>query len=164
MKNTLPVLKKEDFSVDGYLSESVRKKDDILGYDLYDFKEHQNIPFIRREGLPGWQRIGPFFFLPGSLDIAMQIIRRSAKTDLCVVDEVGPLELEGQGVWPALEEILASPQTDLLLVIRNSVLEDFLIRIDRDDIQIFPIEQKDIRTQLATRLLSEIFRRKGPRK
>jgi len=154
LKNALSSLKEKDLSIAGYLSKSLWEKSECLGYDLYDLKNHRYHPFIRKEGQEEWQSIGPFFFLPESLDIAMQIIRRSEKADLCVVDEVGPLELEGKGVWPAIAEVLKLSQGDFLLVVRDSILENFLDRIERDNSEVFSIEQKNIQTVLAESLLS----------
>ena len=142
------------------MSEAVWKKNNFLGYDLYDLKDHRYHPFIRKEGKEDWQSIGPFFFLPESLGIAMQIIRRSDKADLCVVDEVGPLELESKGVWPALEGVLLRSRGNFLFVVRESILEKFLARIDREDTQVFSIEQKNIQTVLAEFLLSDLKKRR----
>ncbi len=163
LKNTLSSLNEKDLAIDGYLSEAVWEKNDFLGYDLYDLKDHRHHPFIRKKGQEEWQSIGPFFFQPESLDIAKHIIRRSGKADLCVVDEVGPLELEGKGVWPAIAKVLKLSQVDFLLVIRSSVLENFLARIKRSDTQVFSIEQKNIQTVLARSLLSDIKRRRRSR-
>ncbi|MDH4241888.1 MAG: nucleoside-triphosphatase, partial [Phycisphaerae bacterium] len=44
------------------------------------------------------------------------------KCDLVVIDEVGPLELRGKGLMPAVELALASA-VNLLLVVRRSLKE-----------------------------------------
>jgi nucleoside-triphosphatase THEP1 len=45
-----------------------------------------------------------------------------------IVDEIGPLELEGRGVWAALEECFRRPPRKLVLTIREPLVEAFLGR------------------------------------
>jgi nucleoside-triphosphatase THEP1 len=43
-----------------------------------------------------------------------------SRCDLVVIDEVGPLELSGKGLMPAVESTLASP-VNVLIVVRSSL-------------------------------------------
>jgi len=43
-----------------------------------------------------------------------------SRCDLVVIDEVGPLELGGKGLMPAVELALASP-VNVLIVVRSSL-------------------------------------------
>ena len=43
-----------------------------------------------------------------------------SRCDLVVIDEVGPLELSGKGLMPAVELTLASP-VNVLIVVRSSL-------------------------------------------
>jgi len=131
LKNSIPILREKNLGIDGYLSEAAWENKEFIGYDLVDLKENRHLPFIRKQGQQEWLRIGHFFFLPETLDIAKIIIRRSKKEGLCVVDEVGPLELKGKGVWPALEDVLMIPEQDLLLVVREAILKDFIGKMQR---------------------------------
>lgn len=160
LKNAIPVLRGRNFEIDGYLSEAIWKDKEFFGYDLVDLKDQRYHPFIRKQGQQDWQRIGPFFFLPGTLDIAKKIIRRSKKADLCVVDEVGPLELTGKGVWPALEDVLMIPKQDVLLVVRESILENFLGKIQRDDFVVYDIKKKKKPLRMAESLMQDLEKRR----
>jgi nucleoside-triphosphatase THEP1 len=160
IKNTIPALLEKNFRIDGYLSEAIWKSNEFLGYNLLDLKDHRYHPFIRKQGQEEWQKIGPFFFLPGTLDIAKKIIHRSKKADLCVVDEVGPLELKGKGVWPALKDVLMFPHPHLLLVVRDSILKKFTGNIQRDDFVVYDIEQNKKPARLAESLLRDIEKRR----
>jgi iron complex transport system ATP-binding protein len=141
LKKSIPVLREKKIGIDGYLSEAAWRKEKFIGYDLMDLNENRLFPFIRMHGQEEWEKIGSFFFLPETLGLAKRIIRRSKKEDLCLVDEVGPLELKGKGVWPALEDVLMIPEQDLLLVMRESILKDFVRKMQRDDFVVYDIEQ-----------------------
>jgi molybdopterin synthase sulfur carrier subunit len=79
--------------------------------------------------------------LPEGLAQANGIIRRSRAGDLLIVDEIGPLELEGRGLWPALKDHLFDDRRRSLVVVRDSLLEQFRILFARVQVSVF--EKKD---------------------
>jgi nucleoside-triphosphatase THEP1 len=109
----------------GFLSRRVLEKGETVGYDLFDLQERNGIPFLRKTGKADWQRIGPWSLIPSGLERAEKIIREGKEADLLVVDEVGPLELEGGGLWPALERDVLGREGLSLLVVRERLLESF---------------------------------------
>ena len=156
LKNTIPVLRKKNFMIDGYLSESIWENQEILGYNLFDLRDLRSHPFIRKQGQEDWETTGPFSLLPETLEIAKKIIRRSPSSDLCVVDEVGPLELKGDGVWPALEDVLILDKPHFFLIVRDSILKIFLEKIQRDDFVLYDIEQEKTSSRMAASLLRDL--------
>jgi nucleoside-triphosphatase THEP1 len=162
LKNSIPILRNQDFTIDGYLTESVWKNNECIGYELIDLKEHRVHPFLSRNGEEEWEKIGPYFFLPESLAIAKKIIRRARGSDLAVVDEVGPLELAGKGVWPALAEALSS-HPDFFLVIRESILAEFLSLLKRYEVLVLTVSDRMPPSELAASLRAEIEKRRKSR-
>ncbi len=148
-------LKHQRFKVDGFLSESLWDNQKIIGYDLLDLREDKSCPFIRKAGEKDWDRIGSFYFIPETLDLAKHIIKRAKKMDICVVDEVGPLELSGKGLWPALKEALSKSQPQYLLVVRITILKKFLSKIKREDVRVFDMEEKGMPTDMFKCLKAE---------
>lgn len=132
------------WTVGGFLSESIWDAAQCTGYDLVDLKKDKTYPYIRRTGQETWQRTGPFYFVPEGLKQARAIIRRDRKADLLVVDEVGPLELAGKGLWPALKDILFPPPTKLLLVTRDSLQDAWLQRLAPSKVEVFEFTRKDV--------------------
>ena len=152
LKRVVYELKKQKIEIDGFLSETVLENQEVIGYDLCDIKKEEAIPFIRKEGERDWQRIGPFFFIPQGLTRAKEIIFRGKESALLIVDEVGPLELGGKGLWPALKEVIFNPSKRSILVVRAGILEDFLALLGKSDVKVFNIEDKGI----FHRLIDEI--------
>ncbi len=142
LKKLIQKLEQGELKMDGFLSESRWKDREISGYDLMDLNEGKSHPFIRKTGEKNWDRVGPFYFLPETLALARQIIRRAQDADICVIDEVGPLELSGKGLWPALRASFSMAHSHHLLVIRISILEKVLHKINRKDIRVFHMEEK----------------------
>lgn len=137
-------LKQQDIAVDGFLSLAAENGDEFIGYDLYDLAEEISAPFIRKTGEKNWQRIGDYYFIPETLDTAQNIILRSGKADIKVIDEVGPLELGERGLWLALAKIMNDPKPDFIFVIRNAILDLWLEKLKNISTTIFDIAEKDI--------------------
>jgi nucleoside-triphosphatase THEP1 len=152
LKRVIAELKKQKIKMDGFLSEAIMKDQEKIGYDLVDLGDGKPVPFIRKSGRQDWQRIGPYFFIPKGLSWAKKIILRSRKEEILVVDEIGPLELSGQGLWDVLEQVIFQGVQKCLFVLRREILEDFLKMVGKIEIRIFDIKEEDV----FPRLLEEI--------
>lgn len=107
----------------GFLSPAVTGADGQTGYDLLELPGPFRRPYLRRHGPAGAERTGPFTFVPAALERARAILRDPRPADLLVVDEVGPLELQGGGLWPALRDAIGRPQRTVLLVVRDTIAD-----------------------------------------
>ncbi len=152
LKRIIDELRKENLWIDGYLSEVVLENQEIIGYDLFDLGEKRSIPFIRIKGDKDWERVGSYSFIPRGLSWAKGIILRGRKADILVVDEVGPLELAGKGIWPALEKVLFLPKPIFILVVRKRIIEDFLELVGSQEVKIFDTDD----TEFSERLIQEV--------
>ena len=112
--------------IGGFLSEAVYEENVPARYDLIEIQNQNRSPFITRSGRRDWPKSGRYFFIPQALEVARSLIAGAPKLDLCVVDEVGPLELRGEGLWPALEKVIFEPGLKFLLVVRRGILRDFI--------------------------------------
>lgn len=152
LKRVIEELKRQKFKLDGFLSEAILENQEKIGYDLLDLGSERIIPFIRKSGRQDWPRIGPFFFIPEGLSWAKKIILRSREAEILVVDEIGPLELSGKGLWPVLEKVIFMRAQKVLLVLRRNILEDFFRMVGKIEIRIFDIEKGEI----FSRLIEEV--------
>jgi nucleoside-triphosphatase THEP1 len=141
--------------VSGYLSPLVMIEGKTAGYDLFDIKKGQSIPFLRTEGEAGWQKVGPYFFLPSGLEAAAAAILGHRPGEILIVDEVGPMELSGRGVWPALAEVLSRPSVNCLLVVRKPLLHALQNRLGKTPVEVFDVERIDVHPALI-KALSEL--------
>ncbi len=68
--------------------------------------------------------VGDYTISSRAIAFACGAIKRAVESrcDLVVIDEVGPLELCGKGLMPAVELALASP-VSVLIVVRSSLKE-----------------------------------------
>jgi nucleoside-triphosphatase THEP1 len=73
-----------------------------------------------KEGETNTLAVGRFLFSQHNFNKAIQLIRNNMHTPgWLVIDEIGPLELNGQGFSEVLKEVLAHRQHPILLVVRE---------------------------------------------
>jgi nucleoside-triphosphatase THEP1 len=142
--------------IDGFLSFSVYHNDHIIGYDLFDLKKQLSLPFIRKKGKEHWDQVGSYYFVPLGLTYAKEIIRQSEKNSLLIVDELGPHELKGKGLWPELRKVVFKSHKNLLLVVRKSLLDQYLDALGPKEIKIFDIKDQDVKNILIQALKNRI--------
>jgi len=68
--------------------------------------------------------VGRFQFSKNNFDKAINIIRESINKDgWIIIDEIGPLELRGQGFHDIVKELLASRNQRIILVVREGLAQ-----------------------------------------
>ena len=133
----------QGIGLDGFLSLAVFENEAHIGYDLFDLMRKKRRPYLRKEGAANREKVGPFFFISEALEAAKKIILRWRRKNLLIIDEVGPLEIQGRGIWPALQSVLPDPALRCLLVVRRSALAEFRDRLKVVPFQVFDVEDRD---------------------
>jgi nucleoside-triphosphatase len=153
LKKIVHELEASGKNIDGFLSIAVRQNGEFKGYDLYSIREKMTLPFLRKTGQKEWMRIGPYFFLPDGLREANRIILNPGPKDVLIVDEIGPLELTGQGLWPAFSQAIRDSRLSILCVVRKTILSDFLKSTPKAHWHIFDIDDENVFSRLLDSLL-----------
>ncbi len=140
----------------GFLSVAATDANGAKGYDLLELKTGRRHPYLRRDGGPDAERTGPFFFVPETLGLARTIIREAGPGELLIIDEVGPLELRGGGLWPALRETMSRPGRKILLVAREEVLDDLVAALAPGVPLIFDVRDPNVRRLVDEHLVGTV--------
>jgi nucleoside-triphosphatase THEP1 len=136
----------------GFLSPVMIDTNGETGYDLLELPGRRRRPYLRRQGPQGAERTGPFVFVPATLEWARAILRRP--DTLLVVDEVGPLELRGGGLWPDLRDAVRRPEGTALLVVRREIVADLAALIAPLVPVVFDVRDAEDRRLLDERILA----------
>jgi len=113
--------------VGGILCTAIEQHGQRIGCNALDLLTGQEVPFARLSS-HGWfkegEGVGEYSISKGGILFACGAIERAVESrcDLVIVDEVGPLELHGRGLVPAVELALASA-VDVLIVVRSRLKE-----------------------------------------
>jgi nucleoside-triphosphatase THEP1 len=119
--------RKSGSSIGGILSPAIEKQRQRVGSNALNLLTGQEIPFARLSrysSFKGGEKVGDYTISRDGILFACDAIERAVQNrcDLVVIDEVGPLELHGKGLMPAVELALASA-VNVLIVIRSSLRE-----------------------------------------
>lgn len=113
---------------------------------LYATREEIYIPFQAPESSPETISVGRFHFYKKAFDQANEILLKVVRVDWCIVDEVGPLELQEQGFFPAIERLRNNSSSNLLLVVRSSLLKEVQEKFVLRDARVITLQTLDTLT------------------
>jgi nucleoside-triphosphatase THEP1 len=81
--------------------------------------------------------IGRFLFSKNNFDRAIQIIRNAiTHKGWLIIDEIGPLELKGEGFCNVLKEVLIARKEKTVLVVREVLVQDVKKYFNMHDVEI----------------------------
>jgi len=120
--------RKRGSSVGGVLSPAIDKQGQRTGFNVIDLLTGKDAPFARLSRDKSFKKgetVGDYAISVDGITFACSAIKKAidSRCDLVVIDEVGPLELGGRGLMPAVELALASA-VDVLIVVRSSLKEE----------------------------------------
>jgi iron complex transport system ATP-binding protein len=155
LERRLPLWAGRGLACSGFLSPAVSGPALGAGYDFFEITTGRRRPYLRTEGAAGAERVGPYVFVPETLERARAILRASGGSGLLVVDEVGPLELAGGGLWPELGPALARRTGATLLVAREGIVADLAERLAPIAPVVFDIKDPEVAERLDETLLGK---------
>ena len=129
--------RKRGVSVGGILCPAIEQQGQRVGSNALDLLTGQEIPFARlsrHRSFKAGEKIGNYIISRDAISFAFGAIERAVKRncDLVVIDEVGPLELTGKGLMPAVQLALRSG-VNALIVVRSSLREALQNRFPEDE-------------------------------
>jgi nucleoside-triphosphatase len=117
------IAREEGFNVAGLLAPSVYRDGELFGFDVFDLRNKTRMPLARLNMKAG--KAGRFEFLQDGLKLGNAALSAKAtkSPDLIVIDEFGPLELNGRGWRENVDSLIASSNAMILLVVRQELAE-----------------------------------------
>ncbi|HSV88182.1 MAG TPA: nucleoside-triphosphatase [Bacteroidales bacterium] len=122
------VLKEMGFTVDGIVAPEIVENGERTGYMIQSVITGQTMPLARKvNSSSGFQTI-PFVFEEAALNFGKSILEvpRVESADLVILDEAGPLELNGEGWASTFTNVIARRNKPTLVIVRPSLVEKFI--------------------------------------
>lgn len=125
------------FSCPGELSKGRRS-----AFHLHNLENGVQILMGRDEEQKGWIKFRRFYFNPDGFVLGERWIKESilSDPDLLVIDEVGPMELEGLGWSKILDTLVEQDSIIQLWLVREQILPEVLKKWRIADSQVFTLE------------------------
>ena len=115
-------MRRSRYTVGGFLAPSIYHEEQLTGFDILDLQSRRRARLAERRPMQG--DVVGFTFCERGLQLGRQALQSAAGSpvDLAIVDEFGPLELDGRGWRNDVDSLLKSNLSVLLLVVRNEVV------------------------------------------
>jgi len=116
--NLVKIARGEGFNVAGLLAPSLYHDSELLGFDAIDLHSEARVPLAKR-------KTGRFTFFDGGLKLGNAALSAPStkSADLVIVDEFGPLELNGRLWRENVDSLLTSSNALILLVVRQELAD-----------------------------------------
>ena len=117
--------KSSGFRVAGLLAPAIYTDGRLTGFEALDLKTNERVPLAERKRNPTAPEKGEFIFSKEGLEFGKNAlsIESVESADLIIVDEFGPLELNGSGWREDVDSILSTLNAVLLFVVREQITE-----------------------------------------
>ena len=136
----------------GILTPKVVDGNTVKGIDVIDIKSGKRETLASLEDVYDGPHIGRYFFKPSGIRFGIRAIENGASSDILMIDEIGYLELQGEGFVNALSLIKTKKVANSILVIRKALLPDFQPQLDRE-LSVFEVNLNN-RNELPQRIYS----------
>jgi nucleoside-triphosphatase THEP1 len=93
---------------------------------IEDVQTGETREFASTQQIYSGPQTAKYYFNPEAIDFGIQAIDKGSDSDIVLIDELGILELNGQGFLQVPEQINKRQFKKCLVVIRKQLLQDFL--------------------------------------
>ncbi|WP_346857148.1 nucleoside-triphosphatase [uncultured Draconibacterium sp.] len=142
LKKTITGLKQNNISVSGIICERVLAGNDTAGYNLADISSGTRWPFLSKTGNKAQAKVGSYFIDDASFKTGEKLFRKCT-TDVIVFDEIGKLELRGDGWAKSLKYILSTNYNCLILTLRKEIINELINEFQLQTAVVYDIQEME---------------------
>ena len=124
-EKVIKIARSQGYSCGGIIAYKTRNEDIIIE----DVQTGETEVLASISNIYQGPRTAKYFFNPEGIDFGIQAIDRGTASDILLVDELGHLELSGEGFAKVIEQTFAGKVKNCIVVIRKELLSAFLPRL-----------------------------------
>jgi len=121
-KKVVRIAQRQGYRCGGIIAHKTRNQDIIIE----DVQTGETRSLASINDVYEGPRTEKYFFNPEGIDFGIQAIDRGTASDILLVDELGRLELNGEGFARVVDENIAGKVKNCIIVIRKELLSAFL--------------------------------------
>lgn len=134
-------LVRRGLTVAGFVQPAIVNGSRKIGFRLRDVATGDEVPLAQRVATGSGSHGTSFEFDPAGFELAVRALARARDGSLLVIDELGPVELRGDGHWPAVRRAVASVALRaVVVVVRPSLVPSLLEALDAADVVVVDLE------------------------
>lgn len=136
-------LKAKGIKTAGFFSLGVHENNQRIGFDLVDLLTGQQLVISRNLYQEGWIKQSHYYFDPSAFQHESELLWQQveAGTDILIIDEVGPLELNDSGWNQFIETICREKPVPMIWIVRKSLVRQVARKWNVGDVYIFNIDE-----------------------
>ncbi|RLD65397.1 MAG: hypothetical protein DRI84_06895 [Bacteroidetes bacterium] len=120
-------LSRKNVAVAGFLSKVIYHENERTGYQLQDLRSDKSELLCTTALHSDWKQYGKFYFNPKGQKVGLGILENIPdSSDLIVIDEIGPLELGGDGWALAIEKLVHQSSRPMIWVVREHLVQKII--------------------------------------
>jgi nucleoside-triphosphatase THEP1 len=129
--------------IGGFLSLAINENGKRTGFDLFEIETSEQTELCSDRPDKNRLRCGQYYFDYDTLSRGVKALSVNNLTDrqLIVVDEIGPLELDGQGWSGAIENLIGGSRVPHLWIVRKSLVGKIIRKWNTGNVFIFDINE-----------------------
>lgn len=129
--------------IGGFISPSIVENNIRTGNDLIDIATHEKIKLSRINNEPDLVQVGRFYFSYTGIEFAKNIlsVENNLQSQLIIIDEVGPWELENQGWASCINDLLLKTETPMIWTVRISIVDKVIENWNLNNYKIFNVTE-----------------------
>ncbi|MFW5725095.1 MAG: nucleoside-triphosphatase [Bacteroidota bacterium] len=122
------ILKSEGIRVSGFVTLGNTNDNHRNSYSIKEINTGTGAELCTIIPQQGQLQYGRFYFNKNTIKMGCEILSNSVKhtPDLIVIDEIGPLEINGKGWAPAIEELVSTSGITQLWVVRERLVKPIM--------------------------------------
>jgi nucleoside-triphosphatase THEP1 len=140
-------LLEQKIRISGFLSLGKDANDIRNGFNLLDIESQKETPLCSTVKDDTKTKLGQYYFNREAILRGNQIlnIENLSGKQLIVIDEIGPLEIKGQGWSNSIDNLIASASTPHLWVVRKSVVGKIIRKWNIGNAYVFDITESSFK-------------------
>ena len=147
-RDIIQSLQKRGVRCRGFLSAGIDVDGVRSGFRLEDIHSSESVILCQTTYQEGWTPTGRYYFNPESLEFGNKVLNPAnlVETDLVVIDEIGPMELNNHGWAESIRTLCQSSPMPQLWIVRESLVKQIVRKWSVGDIRIFHLEEDQSET------------------
>jgi nucleoside-triphosphatase len=157
LSQLVTALQAEKIRISGFVADKHFPADRDYFYEIRDVQSGRSIMLSSREPAEGWLKTGNFYFNPLAVAYGNELLTglQNRDTDLIVIDEIGPFELEGRMWAGAVSRLLAETDLPMIWVVRYGLVEQVIRKWDLRRPVLIDIDRNSA-SQTVKKILSKL--------
>lgn len=136
----LDLLAGDGYAVNGFIAPGEWESGKRNKFYIQDINTGDKLLLCKNSNDSGFERVGRFYFNMETLEAGNSILKRSDRSDVCAIDEIGRFELMEKVWFDSLKRVIKENKCVLIITVRDEFVEEVITHFKMVDPSVFTLE------------------------